>query len=186
MKKTTEFKVHTIYSKQDILQMQKVSGRKLRTVSLSVTGIIFILYLAVVLWEIKQGQGHASIFSFVSGGVLDAVLLAILAMCLVMVAAMPYLQTKKILRTAPGGVLKANYYFYEKTFQYGWGESFTSVAYVDIEEMIQLPNTFYIRAKDVSYWVKKSDFQVGTPENFWEFMKSKVKCKTTDKSAASR
>lgn len=185
MKKTTEFKVHTIYSKADILQMQKISGRKLRTISLSVTGVIFILYLAVVLWEVKKGEGHASVFSFVSGGVLDAVLLAILLMCIAMVIAMPYLQTNKILRTVPGGVLKANYYFYDKTFQYGWGESFSSVAYVDIEEMIQLPNTFYIRAKDVSYWVKKSDFQVGTPDKFWEFMKNKVKCKVSDKHLAS-
>lgn len=166
--------------------MQKVSGRRLRNISLSVTGGIFVLYLAVVLWEVIKGEGHASLFSFVSGGVLDAVLLAILAICLVMVFSMPYLQTNKILGAAPGGVLKANYYFYEKTFQYGWGESFTSVAYIDIEEIINLPNTFYIRAKDVSYWVKKDDFQVGTPDKFWEFMKSKVRCKMTDKTSASK
>lgn len=166
--------------------MQKVSGRRLRNISLSVTGGIFVLYLAVVLWEVIKGEGHASLFSFVSGGVLDAVLLAILAICLVMVFSMPYLQTNKILGAAPGGVLKANYYFYEKTFQYGWGESFTSVAYIDIEEIINLPNTFYIRAKDVSYWVKKDDFQVGTPDKFWEFMKSKVRYKMTDKTSASK
>lgn len=180
--KKTEFKVHTIYSKEDILQMQKVSTRRLRSISLSVTGLVFVLYLAVVLWEMKKGEGYASIFSFASGGVLDAILLSILALCIVLVISMPYLQRSRILKKAPDGVLKANYYFYEKTFQYGWGDSFSTVAYVEIEEFVHLPNTFFIRAKDVTYWIKKKDFQVGTPEAFWDFMKKKVKCKVTDRS----
>lgn len=179
--KTTEFKVHTIYSKEDILQMQKVATRRLRLISISVTGLVFVLYLAVVLWETQKGEGYASIFSFASGGVLDAVLLSILALCIVLVISMPYLQRGRILKQAPGGVLKANYYFYEKTFQYGWGDSYSTVAYVEIEEFINLPNTFFIRAKDVTYWVKKQDFQVGTPDAFYEFMKKKVKCKISDK-----
>ena len=73
----TEFKVHTIYSREDILQMEKVSGRKMRHLGLGITGAVFILYLAVVLWEVVQGDGHASIFPFISGGVLDVVLLAL-------------------------------------------------------------------------------------------------------------
>ena len=32
--KTTEFKVHSIYSKEDIQQMQKVVNRKMRTIGL--------------------------------------------------------------------------------------------------------------------------------------------------------
>lgn len=183
--KKTEFKVHTIYTKEDILQMQKVATRRLRSISLSVTGIIFVLYLAVVLWEWAKGEGYVSLFPFASGGVLDAVLLAILAICIVMVFSMPYLQRNKIIRQAPGGVLKANYYFYEKTFQYGWGESFVTIPYGEIEEFINLPNTFFIRAKDVSYWVKKQDFQVGDPVEFYEFMKKKIKCKVTDKDKPS-
>ncbi|HJB28721.1 MAG TPA: hypothetical protein IAA06_07995 [Candidatus Blautia faecavium] len=179
----TEFKVHTIYSREDILQMEKVSGRKMRHLGLGITGAVFILYLAVVLWEVVQGDGHACIFPFISGGVLDVVLLAILAICFVMIFCMPYLQRHKILKDLPGGVLKANYYFYERTFQYGWGETFTTVGYVEIQEFISLPNSFYIKAKDVSYWVKKSDFQVGTPEEFLEFMKGKVKCKVIEKTA---
>lgn len=179
----TEFKVHTIYSKDDILQMEKVSGRKMRYIGLGVTGGVFLLYLAVVLWEVFKGEGQASIFPFISGGVLDVVLLAILAICFVMIFCMPYFQRHKILKDVPGGVLKANYYFYERTFQYGWGENFTTVGYVEIQEFKSLEDAFYIKAKDVSYWVKKADFQVGTPENFLEFMKERVKCKVTEKKA---
>lgn len=175
--RTTEFKVHTIYSKDDILQMQKVASQKLRRLSLTVTGIVFVLYVAVVLWEASKGEGHASLFSFVSGGVLDGILIAALLCTIVLMVSLPYLQRRKILKAVPGGVLKANYYFYEKTFQYGWGESFTTIAYVNIEEFRNLANTFFIKADGVAYWVKKSDFQVGTPENFLEFMRGKVKCK---------
>ncbi|MDO4276583.1 MAG: hypothetical protein Q4D16_23220 [Eubacteriales bacterium] len=175
--KTTEFKVHTIYSKDDILQMEKVSSQKLRRISLTVTGIVFVLYVAVVLWEASKGDGHVSLFSFVSGGVLDAVLIIALLCTIAMMVSLPYLQRRKILKAVPGGVLKANYYFYEKTFQYGWGNSFTSVAYINIQEFRNLANTFFIKADGVAYWIKKSDFQVGNPEDFLEFMKGKVKCK---------
>lgn len=175
--KTTEFKVHTIYSKDDILQMEKVSSQKLRRISLTVTGIVFVLYLAVVLWEASKGDGHASLFSFISGGVLDAILIIALLCTIVLMFSLPYLQRRKILKAVPGGILKANYYFYEKTFQYGWGNSFTSVAYINIQEFRNLANTFFIKADGVAYWIKKSDFEVGTPEEFMEFMKGKVKCK---------
>lgn len=172
--KKTEFKVHTIYSKEDILQMQKQSLGKLRKTGLAVTVIIFILYAAVVLWEASLGEGHASLFSFISGGVLDTILLAVLAFLIVLLFALPYIQRSKILKAVPGGVLKANFYFYERTFQYGWGDSFTSIGYAEIDEFKVLTNSFYIKAKGVSYWVKKEDFEVGTAEKFEEFMKAKV------------
>lgn len=175
--KTTEFKVHSAYSKEDILKMQKTASRKMRMTSLAVTGLVFVLYAAAVLWEASKGEGHASLFSFVPGSTLDVILLAALAFSIVMIIILPYLQRNKILKAVPGGVLKANYYFYEKTFQYGWGNSFTSIAYVDIQEFLNLENTFYIKARDVSYWIKKEDFEVGTPEEFLKFMQGKVKCK---------
>ena len=174
--KKTEFKVHTIYSDGDILQMEKVSTQKLRRISLSVSGVIFVLYLAVILWESAKGDGYASLFSFMSGSVLNVILLTALAISIIGVSYMPYHRKNKIIKSVPGGVLKANYYFYEKTFQYGWGDNFASIAYVSIEEFRNLPNSFFIRADGIAYWVKKEDFEVGTPEEFLEFMCGKLKC----------
>lgn len=172
--KTTEFKVHTIYTKDDILQMQKVVTRPIRRIGLLITGAIFVVYLAAVLWELARGEGFSSVFSFVDGGVLDAVLLIILAVVLAVLAALPYLQTRGILKSAPKGGLRANFYFYGKTFQYGWGDCFTTIPYAKIQEFRPLEKTFYIKADDTSYWVKKSDFQVGTPEKFQTFMEEKI------------
>lgn len=174
--RTTEFKVHSAYTKEDILKMQKTAIRKMRTIGLGVTGFVFVLYLAVVIWAKLKGSQRPSIFSFVSGGTLDMVLLALLALCMGMMFLMPYMQARKLTKDLPGGVLKANYYFYEKTFQYGWGNHFTATAYADIEEVVNLEEAFYLKAKDVSYWVKKSDFEVGTPEEFLTFIRTKVTC----------
>lgn len=173
--KKTEFKVHSIYSKEDILQMQKVATGKLRRNSLVVTIALFLIYVGIVLWEMKNGEGYASIFSFVSGGVLNAVLLAALLLSIVMVISLPYMQRNKILKSVPGGVLKVNYYFYEKTFQYGWGENFVTVGYKEIEDFRELPNTFFFKARGTAYWVKKEDFEVGSPEKFLEFISGKIK-----------
>lgn len=175
--KTTEFKVHAAYKKDDILKMQKVSNKKKRMISLAGTGIVFVLYVAVVLWEASRGEARPSLFSFIPGSTLDVILLAALAFSIVLTLIMPYLQTNKLMKSIPGGVLKANYYFYERTFQYGWGNSFETIGYVEIQEFVNLEEAFYIKAKDVSYWIKKADFEVGTPEAFLTFMQGKVKCK---------
>lgn len=178
--KKTEFKVHTIYSKQDILQMEKVSIRKLRLTGIVILSAVLVLYAAVFLWETVQGEGYASLLPSKSGA-LDIVLMAALAFALAILAALPHIQTRRILKNAPGGVLKANYYFYEKTFQYGWGDTFQTIAYAEIQEFRILPNTFYMKAKDLSYWVKKADFVTGDPEKFSEYMKQKVSCKVAEK-----
>lgn len=175
--RTTEFKVHTVYSKEDILQMEKVSTRKLRLRSLVITVAVFVLYLAIILWGVVKGTGHVSLFPEGTSRVLDIILLAALAVCIVVMIGLPYWKRNKILKSVPGGILKANYYFYEKTFQYGWGNTYSSIAYVDIEVFKDLPNSFFIEAKGLTYWVKKSDFQVGKSEAFLEFMKGKVRCK---------
>lgn len=175
--RTTEFKVHTVYSKEDILQMEKVSTRKLRMRSLVITIVVFVLYLAMIIWGAATGKGHASLFPSGTSRVLDIILLAALVICIVVMIGLPYWKRNKILKGVPGGVLKANYYFYEKTFQYGWGNTYSSTAYMDIDVFKELPNSFYIEAKGYTYWVKKSDFQVGKPEDFQEFMKGKVSCK---------
>ena len=175
--RTTEFKVHTIYNKDDILKMQKFTIGKFRKISLIITGLICLLYVALIVWSNITGTERASLFSSIPNGTLDTILIAVLVFVMAVIFALPYIQCRQIIKAAPGGVLKANFYFYEKTFQYGWGNSFTTVAYMEIEEFRNLENTFYIKANGVSYWIKKSDFEVGTPEGFWDYMKSKVKCK---------
>lgn len=177
--KVTSFKVHTIYSKEDILQMEKVASRKLRTIGLTTSILIFVLYLAVVIWEASKGGEAVSVFSFITGSTLNTILLLALLCAIIVLIAWPYIRQRKMVKSLPGGVLKANYYFYEKTFEYGWGENFSKIAYVDIEEFRNLQNSFFIKANGIVYWVKKSDFEVGTPEDFLEYMKKKVKCKIT-------
>lgn len=177
--KVTSFKVHTIYSKEDILQMEKVASRKLRTIGLTTSILIFVLYLAVVIWEASKGGEAVSVFSFITGSTLNTILLLALFCAIIVLIAWPYIRQRKMVKSLPGGILKANYYFYEKTFEYGWGESFSKIAYVDIEEFRNLQNSFFIKANGIVYWVKKSDFEVGTPEDFLEYMKKKVKCKIT-------
>lgn len=174
--KKTEFKVHTIYAKEDILQMQKCTEAKRRKIGLWVLGMIFVIYAAVVIYQVTAGAERPSVIPFITGDVLDMILLIVLAGSIVFLAVLPYVQTKRILKAAPGGVLKANFYFYERTFQYGWGDAFTTIGYTEIQELRYLPNTIYIKAKDVAYWVKKSDFQVGTAEGLMEFLRNKVKC----------
>ena len=171
--KTTEFKVHSIYSKEDIQQMQKVVNRKMRTIGLSVSVVVFILYLAVLVWEWNENGKTSSLFTSVSGNVLNLILLGGLIAGIVVLAVLPRIQAKRILKDLPGGVLKANYYFYEKTFEYGWGNHFTSTGYVEIQEFLNLEKTFYIKARDVSYWIKKEDFEVGNAEDFLKFMEGK-------------
>ena len=180
--KTTEFKVRTTYSKEDILRMEKVSCRKSTRINLAISIAVFVLYLAVVIWEDIKGQGHVSLFSFIPGSVLDVVLLAALLFSIILMVSLPYFRRRDIMKAAPQGGLKANYYFYEKTFQYGWGSCYSTIAYMDIEDFVNLPNTFFFKANDLNYWVKKTDFEVGTPEEFYEFMKSRVRCKIIDKS----
>ncbi|MDY5663677.1 MAG: hypothetical protein SPF46_04330, partial [Blautia sp.] len=142
--KTTEFKVHTIYSKQDILQMEKVSTRIIRMRLLLVTLVAFLLYFAVVVYGIATGKGHVSLFPEGTNKVVDVILLAAMVICIIIVLVLPYWNRNKILKNVPGGVLKANYYFYEKTFQYGWGSTFSTTAYVDITVFKELENSFYI------------------------------------------
>lgn len=175
--KTTEFKVHSVYSKDDIVKMQKIASRKMRLSGLALTGIAFILYLALFLWDFSKGETSENLFQFIVGRPMDIILLAALAFSFVMSILLPYFQANKILKAVPGGVLKANYYFYEKTFQYGWGNKFSSIGFVEIQELFNLEKAFYIKANDVSYWIKKEDFEVGTPEDFLTYMQGKVKCK---------
>lgn len=149
--------------------------------SLGITLAAFVLYVAVVIWQAVAGEGQASVISFMTGNTLNAILIAALILCIVLMLGLPYWQTRSILKTVPGGVLKANYYFYEKTFQYGWGSSFDTIAYMNIEEFISLEKTFYIKADNVSYWIKKEDFVVGTADEFYKFMCDKVTCKVLHK-----
>lgn len=175
--RTTEFKVHTIYSKEDILKMQKITMGKFRTISVAITGLVLILYAALLIWTNTTGQERESLFSFMSNATLDTILIAALVFSMIVVILLPYIQTKQILKAAPGGVLRANFYFYEKTFQYGWGNSFTTIAYPEVEEFRVLNHTFYLKAKGIAYWIKKSDFEVGEAEAFLTYIKSKIKCK---------
>lgn len=175
--RTTEFKVHTIYSKDDILKMQKITLGKFRSVSIVLIGLLLVLYVALMIWSNATGQERVALFSFISNEVLDIVLIAMLVLIMSIVYAMPYIQRHQILKVVPGGVMKANFYFYEKTFQYGWGNSFTTIAYPEVEEFRELEKTYFVKAKGIAYWIKKSDFEVGTPEEFLDFMKTKLKCK---------
>ena len=167
--KNTMFKVHSVYSKEDIVQMEKMATRKLRHRSMLAAGIVLLLYVGLLLWASVQETGQIVLAFLIPASVLELML------------SMPYHKANKTIKEAPGGVIKANYYFYEKTFQYGWGNRFATIAYMDVQEFWNLPTAFYIKAEDLSYWVKKTDFEVGTPEAFAQYMKEKINCKVVEK-----
>lgn len=179
--KNTMFKVHSVYSKKDIVQMEKMATRKLRYRSMIAAGVVLILYAAILLWMSVQETGHIVLAFLIPANMLDIIILAAAASTFVMMLTMPYYKSSRALKEAPGGVIKANYYFYEKTFQYGWGSRFATIAYMDVQEFWNLPAAFYIKADDLSYWIKKEDFEVGTPEAFAKYMKEKIRCKVVEK-----
>lgn len=179
--KTTMFKVHSVYSKEDILEMEKVATQKLRRRSLAAAGVVLILYVAMLLWGSVKIAGHIELAALIPNSVLDVVILVALFCTFVMMISMPYHRRNKVLKEVPGGVLKANYYFYEKTFQYGWGNDFRTIAYMNVQEFRSLPTAFFIKTDEAYYWVKKVDFEIGTPEDFYNYMKKKVTCKIIEK-----
>ncbi len=179
--KNTMFKVHSVYSKEDILEMEKVATEKLRRRSLAAAGAVLIFYAAILLWGSVKTSGHIKLSVLIPNSTLDVVILTAILCTFVMMISMPYYRRNKVLKEIPGGVLKANYYFYEKTFQYGWGNDFRTIAYMNVQKFRSLPNAFFIKTDEAYYWVKKVDFETGTPEDFYDYMKKKVSCKITEK-----
>lgn len=168
---TIEFKVHTQYNKSDILKMEKISIRKFRKKNMLVTGIAFLLYGAFMIYKTAAGITDSL---FWGKNILDWVLLTLLAMGFGISWAFPYFQTSKIIKAGQEGKLKANFYFHKKYFQYGWGGEYNTISYRQVQEFLNLDHTFYIKADQVSYWIKKEDFEIGTPEAFYTFMLEKL------------
>lgn len=179
--KNTMFKVHSVYSKEDIVQMEKMATRKLRHRSMLAAGIVLLLYVGLLLWTSVQETGQIVLAFLIPASVLELIVVVTVICTFVMMLSMPYHKANKTIKEASGGVIKANYYFYEKTFQYGWGNRFATIAYMEVQEFWNLPTAFYIKAEDLSYWVKKTDFEVGTPEAFAQYMKEKINCKVVEK-----
>ncbi len=175
--KNTMFKVHSVYSKEDIVQMEKMATRKLRHRSMFAAGIILLLYVGLLLWTSVQETGQIVLAFLIPASVLEMIVVVTVICTFVMMLSMPYHKANRTIKEAPGGVIKGNYYFYEKTFQYGWGNHFATIAYMDVQEFWNLPTAFYIKAEDLSYWIKKTDFEVGTPEEFAQYIKGKIHCK---------
>lgn len=153
--------------------MQKAAVEKMRRRGFLATGIIFFLYLVLVVWEAFDKGGLAAAFP-AAGGIMDAILLIGLAVSVAGLLAMPYYQTRKIMKGAPAGGPRYNFYFYEKSFQYGWGDSFKTVFYSQVQKFRIMEDVVYIQANDIGYLVKMQDFQVGTAEDFLRFMEEKL------------
>lgn len=171
---TIKFKVHTQYDRKDILKMEKISVRKFRKKNMLVTGIAFLLYGAFMVYKMAAGIDDSLFFG---KNILDWILLTLLAMGFGISWAFPYFQTGKIMKVSQEGKLKANFYFHEKYFQYGWGGEYSTVSYRQIQEFMNLEHTFYLKADQVSYWIKKEDFVIGTWEAFYTFMLEKSDCR---------
>ncbi len=173
--KTIHFKVHSVYSKKDIVRMQKLATRKNRKRTIIVLVVVLVMYLLLGVLSAVVGGQPVSPLSILPSGALDLILMAAMVFTICLMITAPYFQAHKILKDAPGGELKANIYFYDQTFKYGWGNSFSTVAYMDIQEFRVLDDAFFIKAKDLSYWVKKVDFEMGDAERFREFLEEKRK-----------
>lgn len=173
--KTIHFKVHSVYSRKDIVRMQKMATRRNRRRTLAALIVVLILYVGLMILNALLAGESISPVSFIPGGTLDVILLAAMLFAIVMMVSAPYFQARKIIRDAPGGELKANIYFYDQTFKYGWGNSFTTTAYMEISEFRDMGDAFYIKAGERSFWIRKPDFEIGEADSFGEFMTQKSK-----------
>lgn len=173
--KTIHFKVHSVYSKKDVVRMQKLATRKNRRRTIIVLVVVLVMYLLLGVLSAFLGGRPVTPLSLLPSGTLDLILMAAMVFTICLMITAPYFQAHKILKDAPGGELKANIYFYDQTFKYGWGNTFSTIAYMDIQEFRVLDDAFFIKAKDLSYWIKKADFEMGEAEQFQEFMEAKRK-----------
>lgn len=173
--KTIHFKVHSVYTKKDMVRMQKLASRRNRRRTVIALVVVLLMYLFLTALNTVMAGKTISPLSFLPSGALDVILVASMAFTICLMVAAPYFQAHKILKAAPGGELKANLYFYDQTFKYGWGNSFSTVAYMDIQEFRVLDDAFYIKAGGLSYWVKKEDFEMGEADRFAGFIEQKRK-----------
>ena len=97
-----------------------------------------------------------------------------MAVSLILVELRPYQATRQILKDKKDKVIKANYYFYKKGFQYGWGDRYLNVPYSEIKHIEEKSEGWFLKAADVVYWVKNTDFERGDSGTFGAFLASCV------------
>ncbi len=173
--KTIHFKVNSVFTKKDVERMQKQAARKTNLRILIIIAVVIVAYVVTALFGAWLAEEPFTPSIFIPDGIFDAVLIAALLVAVAFAVISPYYKARKMIKDAPGGEIKAILYFYDRTFRYGWGNSFSTIAYVDIQEFRVLDDAFYIRADDLSYWVKKADFEMGKAEDFQKFIESKRK-----------
>ena len=169
---TALYKVHTVYKKEDVLKMQKLVGQRFQLIYRCIAIVVEIILLAVCLWS-RSGGSKIQIFG-ISLTVAAVILLIAVAASLIIVELRPYQATRQILKDKKDKVIKANYYFYKKGFQYGWGDRYLNVSYSEIKHIEEREEGWFFKAGDVVYWVKNTDFERGDSKTFGKFIESCV------------
>lgn len=154
--------------------MQWMAGRKNSLKNLGICLIIGVFYVGILIYNHVTGQESASLFH-INGNLIDMILISLLLICIALIFIMPYLQARKTYKACPDGILKANFYFYERNFQYGWGNHYDTIPYSSVKEVKFLKNGIYFETEKTGYWVKENDFVTGEKENFKEFLLSVVR-----------
>ncbi|HIY18180.1 MAG TPA: YcxB family protein [Candidatus Blautia avistercoris] len=165
------FKIQTQYNKKEILKLQWMTGQKTAVRNLIICLAVGVIYIGLFIYNQVTGQSSGSLFH-IGGNIVDGILIGLLAVCVGLIFLLPYLQARKVYKKCPGGVLKANFYFYQKNFQYGWGSQFETIPYSAIQEVRYIKDGIYLEANQKGYWIK-DDFVIGEKENFLKFMESK-------------
>ncbi len=171
---TALFKVHTIYKKEDVLKMQKLVGQRFQLTYRCIAIVLEVILLAILWWSVSGGNQGMKILG-IPVTAASVVLVIAVAASLAWVELKPYQMTRKILKDKKDHVIKANYYFYKKGFQYGWGEQYLNVPYSQIRHIEERDEGWFFKAGEVVYWVKNTDFERGDSKKFGEFMASCVR-----------
>ena len=167
---TAMYKVHTVYKKEDVLKMQKLVGKRFQLTYLCISVLVEVLLLAISIWSAGSGRKFLGIPLTTA----SVILMIAVAVSLILVELRPYQATRQILKDKKDKVIKANYYFYKKGFQYGWGERYLNVPYSEIKHIEEKSEGWFLKAADVVYWVKNTDFERGDSGTFGAFLASCV------------
>lgn len=177
---TALYKVRTVYQKKDVLRMQKLANEKTRRMFFIAAVVALVASLVLLYWS-STGEGQNVAFLGISAKSISVVLAVAVVVSMVLIVLQPYHHTRKILKDKKDQIIKANFYFYKKGFQYGWGDNYRSISYQQVRDYREMEDGYFFQAEDVVYWVKKEDFERGDGKEFSKFMDSVIKQPSQEK-----
>ena len=177
---TALYKVRTVYQKKDVLRMQKLANEKTRRMFFIAAVVALVASLVLLYWS-STSEGQNVAFFGISAKSISIVLAVAVVASMVLIVLQPYHHTRKILKDKKDQMIKANFYFYKKGFQYGWGDNYRSISYKQVRDYREMEDGYFFQSEDVVYCVKKEVFERGDSMEFSKFMDSVIKQPSQEK-----